>query len=353
MIYMLHISDLHFVKNAQADIFEKILMEEASKKVEGVCQGQKLLIVTGDLHNFSDNNYEAASSFLSRLVDSMGLNMTSDVFVVPGNHDVGNETALESLLKDKDPDWKNHLKSSAYMLRKGDYSYTQERLRAFRTYSAFVCGLGIYDAAKELDWPATTHMRTWEGTQRLNILHLNTALIADGKEKANQMTDTNTAASLVNSWASTSEAIPAIAIGHNNFFDLQQKQRDELASIFSLGNICIYLCGDRHQYERNAEEQEIRLESGYGKGKRIYNLAAAKAIADRNDDFSEFGFSWHIWNEVTGEVTVELRKWRSDLRSSTIQDGETFTYYLYDKDTHDYGNIMVDPDFEQYITTFA
>ena len=51
MIHILHISDLHFVKNAANYNTEEILLREAAKKVEDIPQGKKLLIVTG---NFSE-----------------------------------------------------------------------------------------------------------------------------------------------------------------------------------------------------------------------------------------------------------------------------------------------------------
>ena len=116
MIHILHISDLHFVKNAARYNTEEVLLREASKKVRGVPQGKKLLIVTGDFHNFWDKDYQNAEEFLEKLVTGMGLDMKQDVFVIPGNHDVGNDAALEPLLQPKDSDWKLVARKGAFLL---------------------------------------------------------------------------------------------------------------------------------------------------------------------------------------------------------------------------------------------
>ena len=58
--------------------------------------GKKLLVVTGDFRNFSDHTYHQAESFLEELYRAMDIDPERDVFVVPGNHDVDWESALDS-----------------------------------------------------------------------------------------------------------------------------------------------------------------------------------------------------------------------------------------------------------------
>lgn len=338
MIYMLHISDLHFVKNAASYNTAEILRREAKEKVKDIPRGKKLLIVTGDFHNFSDKDYSRAEAFLTHLVKDMGLEMSEDVFVIPGNHDVGNDGILEPLLAKEDAGWKKHKKSDVTMLKNGDTEYIPDRLRVFRAYSDFVRRLGIYDATSDPDAPAASHVRTWNGKKKLNILHLNTALIADGEKTADgkkpeQMADTDTVCNS-NIWKYLdTENTPAIAIGHNSYFDLLKKQRTELATAFSLWNIRAYLCGDTHRTEHDPERQIIRLESGHRVGKVVPNLVAARSIADGNDDYSEVGFCWHAWDEETDKetdnVTVEFRKWTPANLAKTVPDGEPGKYSLF------------------------
>ena len=304
MVYLLHLSDLHFVKNALSYSTEELLLREAAERLRGVPLGQKLLVLTGDFHNFRDPDYSRAVKFLKRLVRETGLEMEQDVFLIPGNHDVGNPDALRPLLEGVDQDWEEHLESDLEMLKRGKKKFLRGRLRAFRAYSAFAAELGCYPPEAG-DRPASSHLRCWRG--RLNLLHLNTALLADGSSKTDQCCDADGAAA-PETWGA-GEGLPALALGHNSFFDLKQEQQGDLVPVFRLRNVSAYLCGDRHKLETNPQQQMIRLEPGYGQGTEIPNLVAAKSIGDGDDSYSDLGFCWHLWDEASGEVQVEFRAW--------------------------------------------
>ena len=62
MVYLLHLSDLHFVKNALSYSTEELLLREAAEKLRGVPAGQKLLVLTGDFHNYRDPDYGRAAT---------------------------------------------------------------------------------------------------------------------------------------------------------------------------------------------------------------------------------------------------------------------------------------------------
>ena len=327
MALFLHISDLHFVKNAASYNTEVILRREAAKRVKGVPTGEKFLIVTGDFHSFKDRDYEKAEAFLRSLAADMGLDMTKDVFVVPGNHDVGNDSLLKPLLEAKDPKWKAHNKSALIMLKQGDRDYLDERLQVFLPYCAMVQRLGIYDPALGEDYPARTHLRSWRG--KLNILHLNTALLADGINKTDQMTDADTAADSTTWQEYYKPEIPSLAIGHNSYYDLNKNQRKDLAGTFDLKNVSAYLCGDRHRTEQDTEQKNITIASGHRNERRIPNLVSAKSIADGDDNYSEIGFCWHQWDESTDQVSIEYRKWTRDTLGKTVSGGEVDGYEMH------------------------
>ena len=326
MVHILHISDLHFVSNAASYNFQSILLKEACEKVMNIPQGEKLLIATGDFHNFWDNDYKNAEQFLKDLASGMGLDMKEDVFVVPGNHDVGNDDALNKLLKRGDKNWKRHHKAYLYMLKNGNMEYIEDRVMVFRPYSAFVQGLGVYETTMGDDYPASAHVRNWRG--KLNILHLNTALIAEGRPERNEMSDVDKA-SAPDTWLPHyNEKNPSLAIGHNSYYDLKDNQRHDLAGTFALRNVSAYLSGDKHQIERDPEHQMIRIEAGYRGGWSIPNLVAAKSIADGADNESEIGFCWHQWDENSDKVTVEFRKWTRNTLGKTISAGEDGVYKM-------------------------
>ncbi|MBR4425924.1 MAG: metallophosphoesterase, partial [Oscillospiraceae bacterium] len=308
---ILHISDLHFIKNnAGTNNMREILLHEAEKKVAHLPQGQKLLIVTGDFHNFNDADYTDAAEFLTELVQKMGLRMERDVFVVPGNHDVGNDRVLEPLLHPKDKRWKQHQENTRKAMEKDGVSENnlEERMEAFLPYCNFVKALGIYldDLADPL-YPASVHVRCWHGEKDLNLLHLNTALIYDGHSKGDQLADV-AGASAPATWSGTAAERPALALGHNQFYDLSEKTRNQLLPVFLHHKVSAYLCGDAHRTEWDIRERNIIVTDGL----TIPNLVCAKSIADQNDDYSEFGFYWLDWDVETNQVNRRFRFWKPE-----------------------------------------
>ena len=330
MIHILHLPDLHFVKNAASHNFQEVLQNEASEKVRNVPQGEKLLIVTGDFHNLEDADYRDAEQFLQKLASKMGLDIKQDVFLVPGDQDVGADAALEPLLTPEDMNWKYHQASCLELLKTGNKSYVKERikerLQVFRPYSNLMRQICIYEPSVDEDLPAGSHVRCWRG--KLNILHLNTALIAGGMETDRQMADVDTAAA-PNTWEPYyDEKIPSIAIGHNSFYDLKEDQRSDLAGTFALRNVSAYLAGDMCCAEQRPEFQMIRMEAGSRQGEEIPNLVADKSVSDNNGALTEYGFCWHQWDETDDKVTVEFHKWSRDALGSTTRTGENGEYTM-------------------------
>ena len=329
MTEILHISDLHFVKNADSYNMQSILLREAAERVSALPRGEKLLIVTGDFHNFAAPDYEDAAGFLDELIRAMDLDPAQDVFLVPGNHDVSNNAMLERLADVMAPDWQKHKSAAISMLQAGAWEFLDWRMEAFVPYCQFARRLGVYpeessDPSDTL--PARVHIRRWR--DKLNLLHLNTALIADGKTKENQLADVNTAASpeLWKDWYR--DDLPALAIGHNSFCDLEKTQRNALKNMFAERNVSAYLCGDTHLLELDDEKQIIAIESGAKANRRsIPNIVCAKSVADMTDHYSDFGYYWHRWNEDSGYVTLEFHRWsRERVGHTTLEinnDGYT------------------------------
>lgn len=83
MIRWLHISDLHIKNKADWNNYRRELFIKCSEigKID-------LVIVTGDFHDFSDGiSFEMAKNFLQELVEKLKLDISNDLFLVPGNHD--------------------------------------------------------------------------------------------------------------------------------------------------------------------------------------------------------------------------------------------------------------------------
>ena len=117
MITILHISDLHIIEGAQWNNMYAALLNEVREKVHDQQDGEKLMVITGDFHNFSDDGYQKAKKVLKELFEAMAIDPAQDVFIIPGNHDVANESAMRDIYR-SDKDWKKRQKSALSGLKK-------------------------------------------------------------------------------------------------------------------------------------------------------------------------------------------------------------------------------------------
>ena len=64
MVSILHISDLHIIEGAEWNNMRAALLEEAGERTHDLPDGEKLLLISGDLHNFSDSSYQKVTQLL-------------------------------------------------------------------------------------------------------------------------------------------------------------------------------------------------------------------------------------------------------------------------------------------------
>lgn len=311
MIYLLHISDLHLVVNPLWNNMKNVILDSAREKLQSVPQGKKLLVVTGDFHNFSDHTYRQAEAFLTELCRAMDIDAGRDVFVVPGNHDVDQKAALDSDRQDCIASVQLHLDRLPGRVEK--------LLSHYESYLAFVRDSGVYPAGGDPRLPVRVHVRNWR--EKLNILHLNTTLTAEGGSKTDQIVDTVTITSDEVRKKLRQNSLPCIVIGHNSFFDLHEKQRKILEGMFLRENISAYLCGDRHKRESEREQKKITLNDGVSPV-CIPNIVSYRSSADENDTYSDFGMIWHEWDETTGRVGLAYKRWDIRNQGELQSDGE-------------------------------
>ncbi len=310
MIYLLHISDLHLVANPLWNNMKHAILNSVRKKVQNVPVGEKLLVITGDLHNFVENNYDRAAEFLPQLFKEMGIEAEQDVFVIPGNHDVTNSIPEEI-------DRKiiiQAVKNKPELL----HGQVEKLVSCYDSYIKFVKSISIYeDNCNKL--PVQVHVRTWR--DKLHILHLNTALVSEGGEQEEQLTDVDTATSDGIRNKLEIGGLPCIALGHHSFFDLADGQQEMLSGMFQQENISAYLCGDRHQRNKTREENFIPLSFGIS-SILIPQIVSYRTSADEKDQYSDFGMIWHNWDEKTGHVELEFMKWDVKNQGELQPDGK-------------------------------
>lgn len=275
MIRWLHISDLHIKNKADWNNFKKELIRKCSEigKIN-------LVIVTGDYHDFSDgDNFQMAKSFLQELIAKLELDISNDLFLIPGNHDGVTSIA----------DKKLYVSAAHNNPLDMDKTWIAQLLSSFQAYEAFVREL-IPDYPVE--HPAEVHSRIWR--EKINFIHCNTALVADGSTKTNQIIDVD-ALALMN----YPEDYPNIILAHNNFDDLNIDVQKSIKDIIRNNSICAYLCGDRHI----ESAKQITYENK--QNRQIPCIGCYKSAPEPMDDYSDFGIIIGEWKENN----IDLRGW--------------------------------------------
>lgn len=277
MIRWLHISDLHISNKADWNNFKTELMNRC-KKIGKI----NLVIVTGDFHNFVEkNDFSLAKEFLKYLIETLGLDIRKDLFVVPGNHDGITEVTEK----------KTYVAAARGNPMDLDATWIKKLQGAFVDYEIFVRDLiPDYPVA----YPSQVHHRIWDN--KINFIHCNTALVADGKQKQNQLMDIHNMA-----LEEYRADIPNIILAHNSFFDMNIEQQKRIQDIVRIYPVCAYFCGDRHI------ENVGQIVYEYNQNRQIPCIVSYKSSPDATDDYSVFGMIIGEWKEE--EKTAFLKGW--------------------------------------------
>lgn len=285
MIRWLHISDLHICEQADWNNYKKELLKKCKEigKIDFV-------VVTGDYHDFKDgNNFQGAENFLKNFIRDLGLDISRDLFMIPGNHD--GVTELED----------NDTFVTAARAEPMNSIRVDKLLKMYTDYELFVKSV-IPDYPDE--HPAAVHVRTWN--DKVTLIHCNTAIGANGKDKEGQILDINGLASL-----NISDKRPAIILAHNSFFDLHVEHQKRVKDFIRVNNVRAYLCGDRHI----RQVEQISYEDN--QNKQIPCIVSYKASPDVADKYSSFGI---IIGEWEGSEAV-LKGWTWESGKGFQTDG--------------------------------
>ena len=270
MVRWLHISDLHIAEHADWNNFKNELLQKCQEhgKID-------LVIVTGDFHNFSEHtDFHLSADFLRDLIKRLGLDIQQDLFIVPGNHD-GVSNVQEKDIR---------IKAAKYDPFSNMAQWVVTLLAAFQGYENFVKAL--IPNYSEVH-PARIHSRIWRG--KINFIHCNTALGADGTEKTSQLLDINTLAT-----TAYRTDIPNIILAHNSFFDLHEKLQSRVKDTIRTHSVCAYFCGDRHM----CDVDQIPL----GK-ETVPCVVSYKGAPDPKDSHSSFGVILGDWDSELARLT--------------------------------------------------
>ena len=267
MIRWLHISDLHISDKADWNNF-KIEIVNKCKEIGKI----DFMVVTGDFHNYSEgNNFKQAAEFLKNVTSDLGLNITEDLFVIPGNHDGVTEITYKDTF--------------LVAARAEPLNIAANRLETllgmFHDYDVFVKGL---IPAYPVEQPSAVHTRVWRN--QISLIHCNTAIAANGTTKDNQVLDIDGLVKTI-----INKDLPALILAHNSFFDLNPQQQDRIKGYIRNNHICAYLCGDTHINK----VKQIQYDDN--QGKQIPCVISFKSAPDPKDEYSRFGIIVSEWED--------------------------------------------------------
>ncbi len=304
MIRWLHISDLHFKTASDPD------QQNMRHTLLRACMNGEVkadfVIATGDFHNIEDiEKYGPAKDFLVQLSFALGIDIKSDLFLVPGNHDLvpsaERNLRIAEIIGSEASDGLNDY--TIPLTEKKGIIHTL--LSAFDAYIIFAQNLVTeYDPCYEraLD-PVSVHIRVWNG--RINLLHLNTAIISNGDRKHFEAVDIVKACS-EEARETLNNGLPTLVLGHHSFYDLHSSIRDRLIQLFNQSNVWAYLAGDKHKINLHNDDYLIDKKTDTSAWP---NIIAGKAVAKVDDTYSDFYVISYCWDEQRNLVTPKYLSW--------------------------------------------
>lgn len=289
----LQLSDLHVFKEAKT-----VLILESYKEIAKILHPH-FVVVTGDFRHIKHKTqYSQTKEHLESILDIFEIKK-EDVFLVPGNHDTNKYPGRTNTLK-KITD-STEEKYDCYR----DYLDGQHSLHnGFSEYSAFV--RSFYDGTTvdddRVNNPSGVYCIPWKN--KINLLHINTALISDGNRNHKEIVDINSITEIASICDSS---IPTILLGHHGLQSLYDSQRSILQTVMKKYQISAFLHGDIHVYE-NKPIQQITPNTS------LPEIACAKSAPQAGDNTSDIGIIYYTWKEDDNTV-VQAYQW----------NGETFT----------------------------
>lgn len=289
----LQISDLHIFDNTEWKVMEDAYNNLEYKKYV------KFILVTGDLHNFKED-YEKAKIFLEKLLVFFNLTK-NDIFIIPGNHDAGGcdgKGAFTYYIE-------NEVDRNQDCYR--DYFVKGKLVDCFSEYNAFIKDFYGETADTFYRNPEQVCVKTWGN--RLNIIHLNTAINCNGDNTLKQIVDIYNLSNL----GSELKNCPSIIVAHHPVEMIHQSHESYLKRFMTDWNVSAYLCGDLHKKNKRS----VELFSG----RIVPEFVCGKAAPEMKDTYSDLGCVIYLKSSDKNVVEVLPYKWDSDNKRFHYYDG--------------------------------
>lgn len=306
----LQLSDLHVFPEADTTLILKDY-EKLAKIIS-----PDFILVTGDFrHKKSNTPYNFSKEYLEKIIQLFKIDK-EDVFFVPGNHDTNDYTgrsgAIATITGEVDKKYDCY---SQYM--QTDPALTE----AFSDYTKFV--QSFYDGTtvddERLADPCGVYCLKWR--DKLNLLHINTALISDGERGHSEIVDINKIVMTADKMLD--KKLPTIMLGHHGLESIYPKHKERLEGVLRKYKISAYLHGDIHVYANDPIRHSIP-------NTNLPEIACGKSAPQAGDDYSDVGVLYYSWEDDT--VFVYAYQWTmngfiKDNRSIFIHDVDKPYYF--------------------------
>lgn len=229
-----HLSDVHFqVKDAGFNTTD--LRTQLPNYLNDHVSDCDALIISGD-YRFApkkETNPKPVADYIKQLAQV--LHVGKQIYLVPGNHDLDRSTPRKYLMEGA---------QNNYSPKNGtiDPGTCTQLLKDFSFFNE-LCKL------LSLDLPTDENNPHWIAqTEKCNLLLLNTAITAGCNEDRNRLIlGSDYIRALIKKCEYNRK--PIIAVGHHSLGELNQSEKDTVATLLEKNHIMLYLCGHAHEHK--------------------------------------------------------------------------------------------------------
>lgn len=293
----IQLSDLHIFDNTEWNV-----MKHAYRNLPNHRE-IKFIVVTGDLHQYK-SDYVKTQNFLENLLDFFELSK-KDIFIIPGNHDSGrceSKDAFTFFIE-------NNVDENPDCFR--EYFTKGKLIDCFADYNNFI--KNFYGNLSEATYQEPEQVRVLKWNNKINIIHLNTAINCNGNNKLEQIIDVYNFSDL---GVKLDNNCPSIIIAHHPFEKIHASHRNIMKRYISDWKVSAYLCGDLHK------EMYSQIETYSDSGSNIPCIVCAKSAPEIGDTYSDLGCIIYIKRKNKEIVDVVPYMW--DDKRKTFEERGMF-----------------------------
>ena len=254
-IKWLHLSDLHFGSEKEYNVIETArtkLLAFIQNDLSN--QGIEKLFITGDLisaptymdRSLDDSQKETilgeiitdAVQFIKQVISFLHIN-NSDVFIVPGNHDIHRDDAL-----------KPRIEAIVQQNLENESVFTTDDLDFLLSPVSKIYGR-ICTELNGISYCEHSHKLIEKDEYGVGILLLNTVLTA-GVNKKDLLLDADT---FRKEWAKHDPKKPIIILAHHSPDWFSRHDKRVVKECTKNSDLCLYLCGHEHTGDNNGYEK--------------------------------------------------------------------------------------------------